>query len=55
MSDKEIFQCPKCGLHYHQQQIAKQCEEYCKAHNACSVEIMRYAVERQPKAVPDED
>lgn len=56
MSGKnQLFQCPECGLHYRQQEIAKQCEEFCKAHNACSIEIMRHSIEIQPKAVSDED
>ncbi|MEK7561626.1 MAG: hypothetical protein AAB541_02080 [Patescibacteria group bacterium] len=55
LDKKRQFRCSECGLHYRQQQIAKQCEEYCKTHNACSIEIMRYAIETQPKAVSDED
>lgn len=56
MSNKQqFFQCPECELHYRSQEIAKKCEEFCKAHNACSVEITRYAIELEPKAVSDED
>ncbi len=46
---KQVYQCPECGLHYRQQQIAKQCEEYCKTHNACSMEIASHAVENEPR------
>lgn len=52
---EKIFQCPECELHYHSQEMARQCEEFCKSHNACSVEITRHAIELEPKAVSNED
>lgn len=52
---KKTFQCPECGLHYRNEEIAKQCEAYCKANKACNVEIMQHSIEIQPKAVSDED
>jgi len=30
----KVFQCPECGLHYRDQELAKQCEIYCKEHKA---------------------
>ena len=54
INNKQIFQCPECGLHYRSQKIAKQCEEFCKTHNMCSTEIARFAIELELKATSDE-
>ena len=39
------FQCPECGLHYHDENIAMACEEFCRANQACSMDIAKYAIE----------
>lgn len=54
VNDREPFQCPECGLHYRNQEIAKQCEEFCRTNNACSMEITQHAVEFESKAASDE-
>lgn len=41
------FTCPECGMHYKAKKIAKQCEEFCKTHNACSMEIAKLSIEAQ--------
>ncbi len=46
MADKVLYRCPECGLHYEDEQIAKQCEAYCKEHQGCSMEITKLSVER---------
>ena len=43
--DKQLYQCPECGLHYTSEEIAKKCEAFCKEHMACSLEITKYSVE----------
>jgi hypothetical protein len=45
MSSEELFQCPVCGLHYRDDETAKECEKFCRANNACSIEIAKLAVE----------
>lgn len=45
----QLYQCPECGLHYRSQQIAKQCEEFCKIHKMCSIEIASQAVENEKR------
>lgn len=48
MSDEKLFQCPRCGLHYREEQTAKECEAFCKAHNnMCSLEISQKSVEAE--------
>ncbi len=41
-----IFLCEECGLGYASETTAQECEAFCKAHNACSVQITRAAVYR---------
>ena len=43
---QELCQCPECGLHYEGEQIAKQCEAWCKEHGGCNFEITKFSVER---------
>lgn len=44
---KQLFQCPECGLHYDNKQIAKQCEVFCKDYKGCSLEITQHSIEAQ--------
>ncbi len=46
MTKETLYQCPECGLHYEDEKIAKQCEEYCRAQHSCSLEITKLSVER---------
>lgn len=53
---KKVFQCSECGLHYRDKELAKKCENFCKKHNACSMEIAKKAIEYElrEKEVSDE-
>jgi predicted ATP-dependent serine protease len=46
MADEMLYKCPECGLHYVDENIAKQCETYCKEYNSCSLEITKQSIER---------
>lgn len=39
-----VFLCDICGLGYADRETARECEDYCKAHNSCSIEITEKAV-----------
>lgn len=39
------YECSECGLHYTDEQVVKECEMFCKEHNACSLEITKHSVE----------
>ncbi len=41
------YQCPECKLHYENEQVAKQCEAYCKEHQSCNMDITRLSEERK--------
>ncbi len=47
MNKPELYRCPECGLHYEDQEIANQCETFCKEFNACSLEITKHSLESQ--------
>ncbi|OGL30605.1 hypothetical protein A3D14_03310 [Candidatus Saccharibacteria bacterium RIFCSPHIGHO2_02_FULL_47_12] len=42
---KNLYRCPECGLHYENEEIAKQCEAWCSEHKSCNLEITRFSVE----------
>ncbi len=46
-NEAELYQCPVCGLHYRDEGTARQCEAFCKANNACSLEISMKSVEAE--------
>jgi hypothetical protein len=46
-TEPKLYQCHECGLHYEDEQIAQQCEAYCKEHHGCSLEITHHSVERK--------
>lgn len=56
MSEEKLFQCPVCGLHYRDAKTAEECKAFCKAHNACSLEISLKSVESEEarKKIADE-
>jgi len=37
------YQCGECGFFYKDEEWAKKCEDFCKKHNACDVEIIKHA------------
>lgn len=38
------FLCEICGLGYEDRKTAKDCEEWCKRTNSCSIEITKKAI-----------
>ena len=44
---EQSYQCLACGLHYASEELAKQCGQFCTAHNACNPDIARQSIELQ--------
>jgi len=44
MINKKYYQCEECDFIYKKEELAKRCEEFCKAHKSCSLEITKHAV-----------
>ncbi|MEM0476568.1 MAG: hypothetical protein QW367_02940 [Candidatus Aenigmatarchaeota archaeon] len=38
------YQCEECRLFYKSEEFAKKCEEWCKKHRSCNLEIIKHAV-----------
>lgn len=43
--DQELYQCEACDLHYRYQELAEKCEQWCREHNSCNLEITAHAEE----------
>ncbi len=43
-SGKVYYSCKECGFAYETHELAQKCEDWCKAHHSCSLEITRHAV-----------
>jgi len=39
-----VYVCEECGFGYRERRYAKMCEDFCRTHGACSMEIAKYAV-----------
>lgn len=41
---KRYFQCKICRLYYHDNKLAKKCEDFCRKNNSCNLEIIKHAI-----------
>ena len=46
-NDKELYQCEECGFHYENREWAEKCEEWCREHKSCNLEITAHAEENK--------
>ncbi|MBI4177677.1 MAG: hypothetical protein HY516_04935 [Candidatus Aenigmarchaeota archaeon] len=42
--DKTVFACDECGFKYADAGTAKECENFCRTHNACDPKITALAI-----------
>lgn len=49
MSEEKTFVCPVCGLHYRDEETARECEKFCTANDMCSLTIAKNAIEYSSK------
>jgi len=42
--DKVYYQCEICKFTYETKEWADKCENWCKEHNSCNIEITKHAV-----------
>jgi hypothetical protein len=45
MTDKKVYKCPECGLHYEDEATMMKCDAFCKENSACNLEITKFSVE----------
>ncbi len=43
----EGYECNECGLIYNNMDTAKKCQEWCKEHKSCNLEITKYAINKE--------
>lgn len=41
---RQVHYCEVCGLAYEDLELARKCEQYCRTHESCSLEIGRHAL-----------
>jgi len=41
--DVKLYSCKECGLRYREKTWAYTCEEWCKEHHSCNIEITSHA------------
>ena len=46
----KLYQCNECGFKYADKTITLKCEEWCKEHHSCNLEIIEHAVRKEDKS-----
>jgi len=41
---RKLYQCEECGFNYLEKSWAEKCQDWCKKHHSCSLEITKHAV-----------
>ena len=41
---KNYYVCEECNFAYEEKEWADKCQQYCKEHSSCSLEITKHAV-----------
>ena len=39
-----LYQCGECKLVYKSKRLAEKCEQWCKKHKSCNLEITKHAI-----------
>lgn len=43
------YKCEECGFTYDTEDVAKQCEQWCREHGNCNMKITAQSLERRTK------
>ncbi|MBI2580740.1 hypothetical protein HYV85_02930 [Candidatus Woesearchaeota archaeon] len=41
---KAYYICGECGFAYETKELAQKCEDWCREHHSCSLEITKHAI-----------
>lgn len=44
LDGRDVWACEVCGLAFEERDLARRCEDHCRTHDSCSLEIGRKAV-----------
>ncbi len=42
---RKYYICKECNFAYKEKQLAEKCEEWCKKHHSCNIEITKNAIQ----------
>ncbi|MDO8537612.1 MAG: hypothetical protein Q7S21_01885 [archaeon] len=42
---EKFFECNECGMKFKEKTWAQKCENWCKKHHTCHIEIIKHAIE----------
>jgi len=40
----EKYRCNECGFYYAEKEWAEKCQQWCKEHNSCNLDIIKHAI-----------
>jgi hypothetical protein len=43
-SKNNYYVCEECSFAYKEKQLAEKCEEWCKKHHSCNIEITKNSI-----------
>lgn len=47
MTQTKTYTCPVRGLSYEDIDLARKCEDWCKAHNSCNLENTKHSINKR--------
>ena len=47
----KLFECIECGMKYKNKDWAQKCENWCKEHHTCHIEIIKHAIQEWKKII----
>ncbi|MGB9577472.1 MAG: hypothetical protein ACPL4N_03185 [Candidatus Norongarragalinales archaeon] len=42
--NQQCFVCEECGVAYKEKKWAQRCEDWCKKHDSCNLEVIKHAI-----------
>ncbi len=42
--DRKLYVCEECGMAYEKREWAEKCQQWCREHQSCNLEIIQHAV-----------
>jgi len=48
-SERKSYQCPICHLRYREKDWVIKCEDWCKKHKSCNLEIIKHQIKFDEK------
>lgn len=43
-NNNKVYQCEECKFIYKNKNLAEKCEQWCKKHHSCNLEIIKHAL-----------